>query len=64
MDPEQGKNMYRIINKFTKELELSELVGMYLGAVTAVCIEVVRQIEVKHRKPLNDKGKGLDSQLD
>jgi hypothetical protein len=42
MDPEQGKNIYKIMNKFTKELELSELVGMYLGAACAVCIEVVR----------------------
>ena len=64
MDPEKSKSFWKVVNSFTEELELSTVFGMYIGAATAVTIEVVRQIEVKHRKPLNDKGRSLDSQLD
>lgn len=64
MDPEKSKSFWKVVNSFTEELELSTVFGMYIGAATAVTIEIVRQIEVKHRKPLNDKGKGLDAQLD
>ena len=64
MDPEKSRSFWKVVNRFTEELELSTVFGMYIGAATAVTIEIVRQIEVRHRKPLNDKGKGLDAQLD
>ena len=63
MDPEKSKSFWKVVNRFTEELELSTVFGMYIGAATAVVIEIVRQFEIRYRKPLNS-GKGLDAQLD
>ena len=55
MDPESHRSVYVIMNMFSHELELSQVVGMYLGAFTAFLIEGLRQMEMKYRKPVSGK---------
>jgi hypothetical protein len=55
MDPESHRNTYVIMHTFSKELELSQVVGMYIGAFTAFFIEGLRQMEMKYRKPTSGK---------
>lgn len=42
MDPENSRYIWKIIDGFTRELEYSELFGVYLGTITAVTIEIIR----------------------
>jgi hypothetical protein len=42
MDPESHRSTYVIWKTFSQELELSQVVGMYLGAFTAVAVEALR----------------------
>ena len=63
MDPESHRSSYVVMYKFSRELELSQVMGMYLGAFTAVLIEALRQMEVRYRKPTSGKN-SLESQLE
>jgi hypothetical protein len=47
MDPERHRSVYVIMNKFSHELELSQVFGMYIGAITAAIVEGLRQMEVR-----------------
>ena len=63
MDPESHRSVWVIMHTFSKELELSQVVGMWLGAATAFIIEVLRQLEFKYRKPTSGKN-SLENQLE
>ena len=62
MDPENHKSTWRFVLKFERELEYSEVLGIYVGAFCGMVIEYIRQLETRHRKPLNIK-KSLEEQL-
>ena len=55
MDPESHRSVYVIMNRFSRELELSQVFGMYIGAASAFIIEGLRQMEMKYRKPISGK---------
>jgi len=42
MDPESHRSKYVIMNLLSRELELSQVVGMYIGGASALLIECLR----------------------
>ena len=51
MDPEAANNTWSTLSLFSDELDVSEKVGLFVGAFAAIVIEIIRQMEVKNRQP-------------
>jgi len=49
MDPESANSTWSTLSLFSAELDVSEKVGLFVGAISAVIVELIRQMEVKHR---------------
>lgn len=54
MDPEAANNTWSTLSLFSDELDVSEKVGLFVGAFSAITIEIIRQMEVKHRQPYEE----------
>ena len=50
MDPENHRYFWTVISLFSMECMISEMFGLFYGALVAVILEVIRQMEVKRRK--------------
>ena len=54
MDPESATNSWSTLSLFSEELDFSEKVGIVVGALSAVILEVIREMEVRHRAPYKE----------
>lgn len=54
MDPESSNSVWSTLSLFTDELDVSEKVGICIGVFSAITIEIIRTMEVKHRQPYKE----------
>jgi len=64
LDPQNYKSRRIEIHKFTKELELTEYIGILLGAATALGIEILRQLEIIYKRKAFGVMNSLETQLE